>query len=269
MKFTKIIVILLCLTSAVFTANISAKESLTDETKVEVYVVTKENLTAFIDGSAENGDVTYYIDGIEVKSEFSSIWDFIQSLNSKVNSNYGLASQAYTIADNAYARTTENRENIGNMGNTLDQHAYTLGIHYDAINDTYGKLYLLKDEVVAFEDHYFEFENNTNNTLNFQENRIDTLRAQLDDLNGFVALIKNSLIGLTIVAMGIYLVNRKYPLKEVLQNKKPVLAKSKQQKIQEFTKIKSKSFRYKITHIRINKDKSPLKFLFSFFVIKK
>ena len=198
-----------------------------------------------------------------------SIWNLLSKLSSKISNNRGVANLAYTIADNAYGHANENEEKINQHNSTLNNHAYTLAFHYDAINDTYNKLYLLKDEVISFENHYLAFENKTNNTLNTQTNQIDSLKAEIEDLNGFVTLIKNVGIGLVVLGVGIYLFNRKFPMGKILKNKKPVLSKSKQYKILDYTKEPKRTIRYIITHIRRNKEKSPLRFLFSFFMIKK
>ncbi len=268
MKITKIFVTLMILTSLFMVSTISAEEN-NKETKVEVYVLTDENLTAFFNGTSTNGDVSYFIDGIEVQNEFMSIWNLLNKLSSKISNNRGLANLAYTIADNAYGHANQNEEKLNQHNSTLNNHAHTLAFHYDAINDTYNKLYVLRDEVVSFENHYLAFENQTNNTLNAQEDQITSLKAEINDLNGLITLLTYSGIGLVILGVGIYLFNRKYPIGNMFKNKKPVISKSKQYKILDYTEKPKRTLRYIITHIRRNKEKSPLKFLFSFFIIKK
>ncbi len=268
MKITKIIIILLLLTSTIFTIAVNAEEN-GEGTKVEVYVLTDENLTAFFNGTSTNGSVNYFIDGIEVQNEFLSIWNILSKLSNKISNNRGLANLAYSIADNAFGHANQNEERIGQNRNMLSNHSYTLAFHYDAINDTYNKLYLLKDEVISFENHYLAFENKTNNTLNSQKNQITSLKAEIDDLNGFITLLTYIGIGLVILGAGIYLLTRKFPIGNILKNKKPVISKSKQYKILDYTKKPKRTLRYIITHIRINKEKSPIRFLFSFFIIKK
>lgn len=248
------ILISLLLIPAAFGLNAQAEDN--ENTKVEVYVITEENLTAFFNGTAINGSVSYFIDGIEVKGEFISIWKIIEDLKQGISSNHQIATFALSQAGDAWKLANENND-------TLGEHSYTLAVHYDTINDTYNKLYLLKDEVVAFEDHYLIFENKTNTTLNAQENQINSLQAELDDLNCFVVLIRNALIGIVIASLVLYVVNRKYPLGRIIIDKKPVLTNGKQYKILDYTKKPRRTLKYMITHIRVNKEKSPLKFLFS------
>lgn len=268
MKRKLAIIISLLLIPTALGLNAQAEEN--GDTTIEVYVVTEENLTAYFDGEAGN-DITYIIDGMEIKGEFTDIWGVIAQLKKDIKENFDMANFGYAIATNAQKQSDENTDQINENIETLGNHSYTLAVHYNAINDTYNKLYLLKDEVVAFEGHYFSFENKTNSTLNSQEDQISALRAELDNVNGFIAAIKNVFIGLIIAVFGLYLINRKYPFGEIIRNGKNSLRNGKQYKIVDYTKKTKtkKGLWYKVTHIRRNKEKSPVRFLSSFLQINK
>jgi len=266
MKKKIVMIISLLLIPAAF--GMTAQADGSEETTVDVYVVTDGDLTAYLDGEA-GGNIYYYIDGIEVKGEFSNIYDLLSILKSDISENSKIASQAVGMAEAALLHADDNQMGIESNDDELENHTFTLALHYDAINDTYNKLYILRDEVVAFESRYFDFENETNSTLNAQENQIGLLQAKLDDLNGFVALLKNAFIGVLIAACGLYFINRKYPFGDVFKNGKKAISNGKQYKIVDYTKKTKKGLLYKLKHIKRNKEKSPLKFLVSFLHINK
>lgn len=241
MKNIAIIVVTLTLISLAFTMSAQANGDTTQtngDTIITINVVTDGNVIASFDTTA-SGTVTYWLDGIEVLGEFTNLWEAIvgtgngiKELDEGMHSNYLLVSQAYTdigklkdgvhsnflLASQAHLFALQNEEE-------LNEHGQTLLIHYDAINDTYTKLYVLRDEVVAFEAHYLDFENETNSTLGiygediaFHEGEINTLRAEVKNLNGIIALIRNTLIALGLIAGALFLVSRRYPVGEVIVN---------------------------------------------------
>ena len=223
-------------------------------------------------------------------------------LNENLGKTQESADSAYGLAADAYV------ESLNNKG-LLDEHAQTLVVHYDKLTDTIDKLWILRDEVVAFEGHYFGFVNDTNNTLGIygdsiqfhdeelvlQEEDIELLQAKLKNLNGVIALVRNTLIGLGILACGLFLFNRRYRFGQIRRNGKDIYQNGgRQHSIVEFMpkpeqakKAKNHaSLRYKLTHIRIrrtmvkpnktpvkyktfhirrNPEKSPVRFMFSFF----
>jgi len=78
MKKNLTILMVFILVSLSFT--ITAKAAQNDETKVEVYVITDKNLTAYFNGSSTDGSVNYYIDGLEVLTEFENINTLIEQI---------------------------------------------------------------------------------------------------------------------------------------------------------------------------------------------
>jgi hypothetical protein len=212
------------------------------------------------------------------------------ALNNKITSAQDTADSAYGLAANAFA------ESLANKG-LIDKNTKALIMHYDQLNDTIGKVWILRNELVAFEGHYFDFVNDTNNTLGMLEfgqishdeelllqgEDIESLQAKLNSINGVIALVRNTLIGLGVLAFGLFLFNRKYPFGQIARNGKSLFRNGKQHTIVDFVpKAKKakphysmvymlthihrrKGTAHKTYHIRRNPQKSPLQFMFSFF----
>lgn len=288
-------VLLLTLT---FSQNIQAEDTEHD-TKININLITSENLTAYINGTAD-GNVQYYIDGIEVTEEFVALWAQLRKLNSRISSVRSSANKAWNYADQIYTYCDDNNQ----------------------------KIYILRDEIIAFQYDYIIFKNETNNTIgnhnrglnqhaglidqhagviNYQGQQIDihtnileeqdstianlndanielqeTVRAQsrqIDQMNAFLNLIKNSIIILAIIGaiiVIIYLLNRKYPFAKSAEKVKRLLKNIKKQGLPDYIQRSKKAqtkkaLIYKIKHTRIsrNPEKSPIKLFFSFLQIQK
>lgn len=269
MKRKFVIILALSLLSSVFAMPTNAADG---ETVVTVYVITDGNITASFNASA-GGDINYWIEDVEVASEFGRIWSAISSLDGNINDVQGSANYALGYAMSAYDYAQNNDEK-------LYEHDQTLMIHYGMINETTGNLYILTDEVVAFEGHYLAFENETNNTLGaygadigVHGEEIDALKAKVNDLNGIIMLIRNSLIGLVLIAGALYLTNRRYPFREIMKNGNGLFKNgNKQRKPVDFVKqtkapkastttVKHKHLHIPRFRIKRKPDRSPLKLI--------
>ncbi|RLF52573.1 MAG: hypothetical protein DRN24_03020 [Thermoplasmata archaeon] len=280
MKKNIVLLIALLISSLLFIVPVQATNDDDNGTTITVYVVsdgnvsstfnvtTEGDLTAFFNGEA-NGSINYWIDGMNVKSEFNNVYNLIKDLKNGLFNTHSIASYAYNKALKNYEE--------------LQEHDKTLMIYYDAINDTYTKLYLLKDEVVAFEGDYLGFKNLTNNTLNIfgsnlqsQGEDINVLKAKVHDLQGTILLIRNTLIGLFLLAGALFLVNRRYPLGEIMKNGNILSRNGKQYKIVDFVQetkpvivetnktegsLKDRIARIRRMRIRRNPERSPLKLI--------
>ncbi len=286
-KISLIAILIICVSLSI-TAN--ASQSQTD-TEVEVYVMTDGNLTAYFNGTSNGGEVNYWIDGIEVITEFQNIYNKIQKVKSDLNNIDAKASAAM-----AYTMTNSNQINI----------------HNKSIEDLKIKVYMLRDELVAFENHYFAFEEETqknfskiNETIESIKDDIQDILDELEDiqltldahaqqinanmqaiadneanlasLSGNLANLGKIVAGATVVVCGLYLFNRKYPFAEIVQNGKEAVKGERQHKIIDYVKrtgnkpkkAKTKGLIYKIKHVRRNPDRSPIKLFFSFLMTMK
>jgi len=100
----------------------------------------------------------------------------------------------------------------------VDNHSKVIIIHNNSINDIYSKLYSLRDSVFAFEEDYIAFKNETNTTLTNQSEEIDNLKTQLNEMNGALSFIRNSLVGAGIIVGGLYIANNRTSFKHAINN---------------------------------------------------
>ena len=248
------------------------------DAEMDVYVEAEGNVDASFDAEA-GGDVNYWIDGIEVKGEFISIWealgefddvwDFINVVNNHLGDTNQLAENAYSYAGSAYAYADDNHLRI---------------IENNSI------IMLILDELIKFEQNYSEYKDEVH--LNFTsvksrldehdveiddlEARVTSLEARLDSLesefNDFTAAVKFgsfALLGGLIIG-GLFLANRRHPFKDVMKNGTGIFGSEKPQKSSKNAKSKAKKAKSaKMPKVKRNPDRSPMKFLFSFFHIHK
>lgn len=200
----------------------------------------------------------------EIQLDLDKLGNQIIALNKNINNAQESANSAYGLAADAYFKSLNNK-------GLLDEHGQTLVIQYDKLNDTVKKLWILRDEVVAFEGHYFDFVNETNNTLGtygdsiqFHDNDIDTLynkymslRSNYNDLVFVFALI--GLGGLLALVCGVYVISKRRSLKRALKNSKGSFKNSRRQPslvdfIPQPKKVKNRaSLGYKMMHIHIRR----------------
>ena len=253
-KIFKLIVIITFSLSVLLTSTMTVRATSGDST-VTVYVVTDENLTAYFDGVA-GGDINYWIDGMEVKGEFESlrnaldefrdVWIALNNLKNDLEETNDTANDAYSYANYTYNCTQNNAKK-------LEEHNQTLILYYNIINNTIN-------ELVAFEEAYFDFKNETH--LNFTcvkdilddheqrtcilEGRVDRLESIVDELKATLGNIGKGFIGLGLIAGGLFLTNRRYPLRDIVKNGKGIFGDhGKQQRtrnsVHKSSKVKSKA----------------------------
>jgi hypothetical protein len=234
-----------------------------------VVVVTDGNVNASFDATA-GGDVNYWIDGIEVKGEFNNIWEAIDSVKEEAEGASKTAMVAYLYANDNFQRLLIVKDDVSVLNESLADNASKIQQNEDDILYVYyrtesnnNSIVTLFTEMGAFEQEY----------LAFKQKSMDELASVTADLEDFKSLVSHAVIitGLGLVVVGLFFANRRYPFKEVVKNGKNIFKNGKQQKIIDVSKKVKKSkasnnsIGYKMTHIRRNKEKSPLKYLMSFF----
>ena len=216
------------LVSLVYTAPVQATSG---DSTTNVYVVTDGNLTVYFDGIA-GGDITYWIDGIEVKGEFETlrdrldgfidVWNALNELKNYIEETNNTANDAYAYANLTYNCTQNNSKK-------LEEHNQTLILYYNIINNTIN-------ELIAFEESYFDFKNETH--LNFTsvkdilddhkqqisilEERADHLESSVGELESTIGNIGKGLSGIGLIAFSLFIANRYYPLRDVVKNGKGI-----------------------------------------------
>jgi len=132
-----------------------------EDTTVDIIVIGEGNVTGYINCTSINGSVSYYIDGREVRGEFDKVWNSISKVRKTAQRARSLAGSAYRYADN-------NHDDIIELSMISE-------------NNT-DKIYILHDELVAFENDYIVFKNNTNTTFTQIIYKINSLEGDVANL---------------------------------------------------------------------------------------
>jgi preprotein translocase subunit SecG len=132
-----------------------------DKTTIDIVVISEDDITGYINATSVNGSVSYFIEGVEVKGEFSSVWNHISS-------NYGLAEKNYIYADKAYVLAKNTNDTV-------------IALSFVVENNTH-KIYMLRDELVAFQNHYIDFRNYTIYTIELLEHDISSNEENISEL---------------------------------------------------------------------------------------
>lgn len=142
------------------------------ETTVDIVIIGEEDVTGYINGTATNGSVYYYIDGIEVKGEFGDVWNSISSAHSLARDAHSFAGQAYSYAGSAYQLAKNTNDTV-------------VELIFIVENNTY-KIFMLHDELVAFEDDYIIFKKDINKSFN-------TVEYKISQNSGLIRVIENDI----------------------------------------------------------------------------
>jgi hypothetical protein len=291
----KKIALLIAFTLIVLSFTISTKAEQNDETSIDVQVITDENLTAYFNGTSTEGFVSYYIEGIEVLTELKNINTLIATLQLLETENTNaLATDIQSVFDtlitelgNLNNKLLDKIDNVhGNVLSNLaliDQNSISIKSLKENLSILKDNLYMLRDEVIGFEESYLENISRINIMLDeineklslheslIQKNQqnISELQQKFDDLNSNLANFGG--VGLLFIVSLIifYMINKTHIYKKILDSNL-IPHKLKQHSLLDFTeKNKRMTISDRINLIKINKNKSPLKFLFSFFNVNK
>jgi len=155
-----------------------------DTITVEIY--SNGDITGWINATA-NGSTVFYIQGIDILGEIDSLWSAVKSAKSKASSAYSKASKAYVIA----------KSNSGKISL----------MEADIQNNT-AKIYILRDELVSFENDYIKFKNCTLNNITLLQlelsNQSKAITTLHKDLTRFKELVSYILLIFTIAICMIY-----------------------------------------------------------------
>ena len=155
-----------------------------DTITVEIY--SNGDITGWINATA-NGSAVFYIQGIDILGEIDSLWSAVKSAKSKASSAYSKASKAYILA----------KSNSGKISL----------MEADIQNNT-AKIYILRDELVSFENDYIKFKNCTLNNITLLQlelsNQSKAITTLHKDLTRFKELVSHILLIFTIAICMIY-----------------------------------------------------------------
>jgi len=162
--------------------QIKAEDTTVEDTTIDIIVISEGNVTGYINCTAINGSVSYYIDGIEVKGEFDKVWSSISGVRKTAQRARSLAGSAYRYADNNHNDIVE--------------------LSIISENNT-NKIYILRDELVSFENEYIVFKNNTNTTFTQITYKIKNLREDVTSLQEADKELEKNIRMLWISIMGL------------------------------------------------------------------
>jgi len=150
-----------------------SQTALADDT-ITVEIYSDADITGWVNATA-NGSIVFYIQGIDILNEIDSLWSAVKSARSKASSAYSKASKAYILA----------KSNSGKVSL----------MEADIQNNT-AKIYILRDELVSFENDYIKFKNCTLSNitllqleLNDQKEAISNLHENLNNYKQFMNCI--------------------------------------------------------------------------------
>jgi len=155
-----------------------------DTITVEIY--SDADITGWVNATA-NGSIVFYIQGIDILNEIDSLWSAVKSAKSKASSAYSKASKAYILA----------KSNSGKISL----------MEADIQNNT-AKIYILRDELVSFENDYIKFKNCTLNNITLLQLELNDQKEAISNLhenfNNYKQLMNYALLIIVILICILY-----------------------------------------------------------------
>lgn len=143
---------------ALFLAVILILSTTATATTSSITIISDQDITANITAIA-NGTAIVYVDGVPIKTEINEIWKQLKSVNGKACSAWRIGNDAWLLAYN-------NNKSIMLLRSKVD-------------NNTM-KIYLLRDELIGFENEYLKFKNSS---MTFFENLNGSVKANTDNIS--------------------------------------------------------------------------------------
>ena len=137
-----------------------SQTALADDT-ITVEIYSDKDITGWVNATA-NGSIVFYIQGIDILNEIDSLWSAVKSAKSKASSAYSKANKAYILA----------KSNSGKISL----------MEADIKNNT-AKIYILRDELVSFENDYIKFKNCTLNNITLLQLELNDQKEAISNLH--------------------------------------------------------------------------------------
>ena len=255
-----------------FSMPIQAEE----ETNIDIIVITEENINASFNATA-GGDISIWIDGVELQSEFVTITDVVNSISTDVDDVRNDLNYAFMVANGNTYKILELNESLQEAFIEILENYNRTENNNNSIRDLIFWAYNLENNYLIFKDETHDNftsvklkNEEQDNELDSLKGQISNLQSQLNHLNSTFGTIGIILVIIGVLACSLYLYNRRYPLAEIGGNGKNISKAKKHRHIVDFInkpqkskKAKTKSLSFKIKHIRRNPKKSIVKQFFS------
>ena len=129
----------------------------TEQSYIDIILVTDDDIILNLTGTVnDNGTITIYIDGVEIKGELTHLWSTIEKVSKS--------------ASNANSKANQNRK-------------YILTLQKD-VQVNSEKIYLIRNEILAFEDDYLKIKKDYYIFKNETDTQIQLLHTYIDHLSG-------------------------------------------------------------------------------------
>ncbi|NIA04313.1 MAG: hypothetical protein GWP09_03095 [Nitrospiraceae bacterium] len=175
------------------------------DTYTTIIITSDENVTANVSVNSINGSAVIYVDGVPLQTTISNIYHSIHNVN-------GRAISAYRLANNAWIISTNNSKNI-------------LLLKEDIGNNTIH-LYLLRNELIIFENNYIQFKNRTEYDIGFLNSAVSNNSVKILKLNSMIEennrqnLINTMLILIMFVVVWYAIIIILFTLHKIKKNEK-------------------------------------------------
>ena len=246
-----------------------------EETTLDIVVITEEDIDAYFNATA-GGNVSIWIDGVEVKGEFISIWDFLNIINGDVSDLKDDLEYAKVITTRNSLNINKNNDKINNAFDNISSNynrtlnnLFLIADNYDFILENFNRTVANNNSVFTLNRWAINMEGDYLKYKGESTEKISNLQAEIDGLYRNLGYILAAVVIIILVACGFFLFNKKYHFGEILRNGKNLRKNGKHHGIIDFAhksqrskKAKSYSLSYKLRHIRKDPQKSIVKLFF-------
>ena len=151
----------------IFVLTLTINTTLADNNTsyIDIALVADGDIIANLTGIVNNGTMTVYVNGIEIQGELSKLWTNIEKVSK--------------TAKNAYSKASKN-------------YKYIISLQKD-VQDNTERIYIIRNEIVAFEEDYFKvkedyygFKNTTEDELNLLKTYIERLAGRIEGEHQYI-----------------------------------------------------------------------------------
>jgi len=234
MKKFRIICLIMCITmlTAGFITPINAEEDSYGDIEapiIQLFIISDGDFITIGDEDVIG----------ELELNINQLGNQVILLNSKINDAQETANVAFVRSGSALSTA------LNNQG-VLQDHDQTLVLQYDQLTDTVEKLWILRNETIAFEKYFLKYEDETGTTLKNYGDSINTNFESAEFNKEDIEFLQNDVDRLQ-TNLRVKTIKRQPTLADYAPNA-AVIKKAKKRKAH-----------IRVRKIRVNKRKSPIR----------